>query len=377
MGQQHTDITPHPQTNPDPVTQERANLVERWAARHGIDAALRLAAAEDLADAVAREITPENTTDTYIKSWRVWERFCSAQSLPPTEGSRGSLVAYVAWLLREGRQKPGPGGVLGYAPASARLHLDAAIVGLRHPDTVKRSGPPCPVTKDDAAEARIALDGLEVKLIKAKERRGRGQAVAADPDGLYAIAAACDESLEGRRDLALVLTGFHYASRASEPAGLLNADVTVQPKGLVISVLTGKTKHSVRSPKIPYASDPVICPVRAWIAYRHALVTAVGDVHRSPTDSAFHWIDQHGNVRGPLGPDGVTRAVGRISARAGIPIRWTGHSLRSGLASTGRRKGKDAVAIADQGGWARHSRSMLGYMQRDDGWDDNASAGLT
>ncbi|MFI2318455.1 MULTISPECIES: hypothetical protein [Streptomyces] len=27
--------------------------------------------------------------------------------------------------------------------------------------------------------------------------------------------------------------------------------------------------------------------------------------------------------------------------------------------------------------WARHSRSMLGYMQRDDGWDDNASAGLT
>ncbi|MFF3275956.1 hypothetical protein ACFYWU_34210 [Streptomyces chrestomyceticus] len=27
-------------------------------------------------------------------------------------------------------------------------------------------------------------------------------------------------------------------------------------------------------------------------------------------------------------------------------------------------------------GWARHSRSMLGYMQRGDGWDDNVSAGL-
>jgi len=37
---------------------------------------------------------------------------------------------------------------------------------------------------------------------------------------------------------------------------------------------------------------------------------------------------------------------------------------------------RDGIAIADQGGWARHSRSMLGYMQRDDGWDDNASAGL-
>ncbi|MFE4915779.1 tyrosine-type recombinase/integrase [Streptomyces sp. NPDC056652] len=366
-----------PATALSPVEAERAALVERWAARHGVATAARLAQAEDFADAVSAEIRPENTEDTYTKSWRVWERFCAVQGFPVTEGSRGVLVAYVAWLLREGRQKPGPGGVLGYAPASARLHLDAAVVGLRHPEAVGRTGPSCPVTKDDAAEARIALDGLEVKLIKSKERRGRGQAVAADPDGLYAIAAACDESLEGRRDLALILTGFHYASRASEPAGLLNADVAVRAKGLVISVLTGKTKHSVRSPKIPYASDPLICPVRAWIAYREALVAEGGSVHRSPTDSAFHWIDQHGNIRGPLGPDGVTRAIKRISGRAGIPIHWTGHSLRSGLASTGRRKGKDAVAIADQGGWARHSRSMLGYMQRDDGWDDNASAGLT
>ncbi|WP_405504641.1 hypothetical protein [Streptomyces anulatus] len=51
-------------------------------------------------------------------------------------------------------------------------------------------------------------------------------------------------------------------------------------------------------------------------------------------------------------------------------------TLRIGLASVGRAKGKDAIAIADQGGWARHSRSMLIYMQRNDGWDDNASAGL-
>ncbi|MFE3381670.1 tyrosine-type recombinase/integrase [Streptomyces anulatus] len=359
-------VTPPP---PSPAVAQRAALVEKWAARHGVEAAARLAQAEDFADAVAAEIRPANTEDTYTKSWRVWERFCAAQGFPVTEGSRGTLVAYVGWLLREGRQRPGPGGVLGYAPASARLHLDAAIVGLR------RAGHT--VTKDDAAEARIALDGLEVLLLKGKERRGRGQAVAADPDGLYAISAACDDSLEGLRDLALVLTGFHFASRASEPAGLLNGDVAVRAKGLVVSVLTGKTKHSVRDAKIPYQKDPVICPVRAWIAYRQALVAHGGNPHESPSDSAFHWIDQHGNIRGPLGPDGVTRAIKRISDRAGIPILWTGHSLRSGLASTGRRKGKDAVAIADQGGWARHSRSMLGYMQRDDGWEDNASAGLT
>ncbi|WP_331745833.1 hypothetical protein [Streptomyces virginiae] len=93
--------------------------------------------------------------------------------------------------------------------------------------------------------------------------------------------------------------------------------------------------------------------------------------------SAFVGIDRHGHITGGLVPDSVTRAVKRISARAGVPISWTGHSLRIGLASTGRKRGKDAIAIADQGGWARRSRSMLGYMRREDGWDDNAPAGLT
>ncbi|MGY5127394.1 tyrosine-type recombinase/integrase [Streptomyces nigrescens] len=367
-------------TAPAPrLDSERRVLVEQWAKRHGVATAHRLAAAEDFADAVGKAITPENTDDTYDKSWRVWQRFCTKQGFPEDEGTRGALIAYVAWLLREGRQRPGPKGELGYAPTSARLHLEAAVIRLR------KAG--YPISKDTAAEARAALEGLTVQLLKEGERRGRGQAVAADVEGLHAIADACDDSLTGRRDLALILTGFNYASRASEPAGLRNGDVTVHPRGLVVSVLTGKTKHSVRQAKIPYASDPAICPVRAWIAYREQLVAEHGQQYTRSDDAAFHWIDQHGNIRFTLdedgnrhyglGSDGVTRAIKRTSTRAGVPIRWTGHSLRAGLASTGRRKGKDAVAIADQGGWARHSRSMLGYMRRDDGWEDNAAAGLT
>ncbi|EST17914.1 hypothetical protein [Streptomyces roseochromogenus] len=73
----------------EPAAAERQALIERWAERHGVDAARRLAEAEDLADAVAAEITPENTVDTYAKSWRVWERFCAATELPELEGYRG------------------------------------------------------------------------------------------------------------------------------------------------------------------------------------------------------------------------------------------------------------------------------------------------
>jgi integrase len=357
----------------------RQALMEKWAARHGLDIAQRLADAEDLADAARRYITPENTEKTYATAWRVWERFCAACELPELEGSRGQLVAFVLWMINEGRQKPGPGGVLGYAPNSAETYLSGAVVELR------RRG--VEVSPYAHGEARTVLDGLKVKLLKAKERRGRGKANPAHEEGLFAIAESCPDTLEGLRDKALVFTSLHYAARASEPAGLLSGDVLLRPQGLEIDVLTGKTAYSIRNAKIGYdRANPEICPVLSYTAYRERLVEEHGERHAQPDDPAFHWIDRHGNVRHTyddegnpvygLTPAGVTRAITRISRRAGIKAAWTGHSLRIALASIARRNGRDAVAIADQGGWARHSREMLGYMQRDNGWTDNASAGL-
>ncbi|MGW3765387.1 hypothetical protein [Streptomyces sp. NPDC005131] len=110
--------------------------------------------------------------------------------------------------------------------------------------------------------------------------------------------------------------------------------------------------------------------MRAWTAYRDRLVAEHGEAWAGPSTPAFVGIDRWGRVTGGMVPDSVTRAVKRISQRAGVPLHWTGHSLRIGLASTARKRGRDGIAIADQGGWARHSRSMLGYMQREDGWDD-------
>src|SRR3954464_10687861 len=77
---------------------ERQALIERWAERHGIDAARRLAEAEDLADAVEKEITPDNTLDTYTKSWRGWGRVFAATRPPPGGGSRGGPGPFLARL---------------------------------------------------------------------------------------------------------------------------------------------------------------------------------------------------------------------------------------------------------------------------------------
>ncbi|MFH8753377.1 hypothetical protein ACH4GK_37725 [Streptomyces rimosus] len=201
----------------------------------------------------------------------MWTRFCTAADLPAREGSRGALVAFVTWMLREGQQNG-----TGYAPSSASTHLAAAVVGLR------RRG--VQVSGDDQAAARAALEGLAVRLLQAGERRGRGQAVGADLDGLRALARACPATLTGDRDKALILTGFHYAARSQDSAGLLAGGVSLHPRGLVVAVLTGKTKHSVRNAKIAYAADPEICPVRAWIVYR-ARLAAEADPRWSRADA--------------------------------------------------------------------------------------------
>ncbi|EDY43212.2 integrase [Streptomyces sp. SPB074] len=347
-----------------PAASEHAALLELWAQRHGVEAARRLEEAEDLADAVARAITPANTLDTYAKAWRVWARFCAVSGLPETGATRGSLVAFVAWMLREGQHTG-----MGYAPSSASTHLAGAVVGLRERGV--------PVSGDDQGAARAALEGLAVQLLKDGERRGRGKAVPGTIAGLRAIARSCPDTLAGERDRSLVLTSFPYAARAQVPAGLLAADIEEVEHGLLIDILTGKTKHSVRTAKVPPSADPELCGVRAYASYRARLAAEADPRWSAPDAPAYVGIDRWGNVTGGMSSDSVTRAIKRASQRANVPVAWTGHSLRIGLASQGRAAGKDAVAIADQGGWARHSRSMLGYMHRANGWTDNAAAGLT
>ncbi|MFE9793524.1 tyrosine-type recombinase/integrase [Streptomyces goshikiensis] len=344
-------------------------LVKRWAERHGVEVAERMLQAEGFADAVREEITPENTVKTYAKALKVWSRFCEQQGLPDCEPTRGTLVTYAAWLLHSGRQTPGPGGTLGYAPASAETHLAATIAMLRRDAE-------CDITKDEAAEAFKALKGFTTELVKAKERRGRGKAEAAEASQIKAAALAVDDTLTGARDRALVLLGFNFASRASELAALLRADVTTHSRGIKVNVLTGKTVHSVREVAVPYAKDPAACAARAWLDWRERLAVETGDRFDAPNDPAFHAIDRWGHVGGAMAPAAVTDAIGRISRRAGITIRWTGHSLRAGLATEARRNGSDAITIAAQGGWTPHSRAMQGYMRRGDEWTDNAAAGL-
>ncbi|MFJ8275567.1 hypothetical protein ACIQ8G_35740 [Streptomyces sp. NPDC094154] len=76
----------------------------------------------------------------------------------------------------------------------------------------------------------------------------------------------------------------------------------------MVDIVAGKTKHSVRSVKVPRSLDPECCPVTAWLSWREQLV-AVDARFANPSGLAFHSIDRWGNVGGPMSPDAVTQAV--------------------------------------------------------------------
>uniref|UniRef100_UPI0015F06016 tyrosine-type recombinase/integrase n=1 Tax=Pseudonocardia pini TaxID=2758030 RepID=UPI0015F06016 len=195
-------------------------------------------------------------------------------------------------------------------------------------------------------------------------RRGRGQAVAVDLRAVLAMSAACPDTRAGLRDRAMLTLGFYGATRASDQAHLLAADVTVEQNGLVLDVRVGKTTG--RS-ALPRRRHPLLCPRAAWLAWQRV----------SSGGPAFRRVDRHDVVSdSALSPDAVTAVIARAGERAGLPHPVTCHSLRAGFATESYRAGAALLDIAQQGRWAPGSQELFRYIRTVDQWRHNAADAL-
>lgn len=289
----------------------------------------------------------ENTKRAYTDDLNAWVRFCDTYGLRVHPVDDVTIVNYVEYLLGQGR---------ALKTIQRRVNgLRAAMKALEHPFS------------PETAEA--ALDALIVarkRVMKEPGTRGHGKARAFTVDELRAMSDACPDTAKGLRDRALVLLGFAIGARRSELANLHVSDVTEVAAGLEVHVRWSKVGEE-RWPKVPYGQHLETCPVRAWKTWLDAASFTEGPAFRS--------IDRHGNLGPSITPEGVGDAVTQLAAHAGLGKR-TAHGLRSGMATEGRRAKHDAVAIARQGGWSKHSREMLGYMQVIDEWEDNPLYGI-
>lgn len=309
--------------------------------------AQRLSALDAHAATYLAEQIPANTTKSHQQAWRAWTTYTEGLDIPLLANTAGALIGFVVHLEQ-----------LGLSPNTIISRLSGAIVGLRNaghePD------------KKDRIAARAAIDGYRTRLAKAGETRGRGQAPALTIKYLRTVIAACPDTPAGIRDKALILVGFGIAARRSEIANLELPDLKRTEEGLIVHIRFGKTGGGYS--QIPISPGSPTCPVTAWEKWRSLLDDDQGD--------AFRAVHRSGRILKGLGPKGVGGVITRAGQRAEMPVHFTGHSVRAGMATEARRAGHDKMVIADQGRWKRNSTALEVYFREVDHWTNNPLNGI-
>lgn len=194
-------------------------------------------------------------------------------------------------------------------------------------------------------------------------------------DDLKLLVGATDDTLQGKRDRAMLLLAFSGMLRTGEVGKINVTDLReVGKRGYVLNIRKSKTHQSGQGQEIaiPHGKIPETCPVIAIKAY----IAAAG-IDSGPL---IHYVDRHGN----LGTKGITRysvvgIIRRVATAAGFEDIDTlsGHSLRSGLASAAAFAGTPTAVIQLQGRW-KTARMVDRYVRDVRLFDNNAatSAGL-
>lgn len=158
----------------------------------------------------------------------------------------------------------------------------------------------------------------------------------------------CD-SFRDIRDKTILLIGFFAALRRSEIAALDWQDVEVRPDGLCITIRRSKTDQSGlgRQVHVPTRGE-TLCPIQSLKRW--------GNCARSPTRLFTNESGQG------LSDRAIARIIQQRAERAGLDGTYTGHSLRSGYATSAALSGIEATLIARQTGH-RSLQSVLTYIR--------------
>jgi integrase len=278
---------------------------------------------EDLiaeANKVAREAIPENTKRAYRADWRDFETFCGRRKLSSLPARPEHVCAYLAAKSKTLKR------------TSIRRRL--TVIGIVH----RMRGFPNPL---DDSRVKQTWRGILRSKNESEERKA--PLLLKD---LQTILEALDSDLAGIRDKALLLLGFAGAMGRSEIVALNVSHIEFTDDGLVVHVTRSKTDQVGVGRKIgiPHGENPLTCPVQALVRWFEASAICEGAVFRK--------VNRHGELEGKrLCGASVALIVKRAFELVGKrPQRFSGHSLRAGLATQAAMMGASERSIQKQTG---------------------------
>jgi len=342
---------------PDEVLTLHTGLLGTLSVPGGAGRAAEIQALAAQAAVYATRARGEGTRRAYRSAWRAYGAWCQALARVPLSGDPDSLALYAVHCADR-----------GLSVATLRVHLAAIQTAHRL--------------------AGIALDLRDPRLVmvlegiaRTKGTRPRRRAAAAGPDALRLMLAtrpAADTPL-GARDRALLLLGFGAALRRSELVGLTLGDVEIVPgRGLRMLIRRSKTDPRGAGQEVAVwanPDEPAVCPLAALEAWREHRRLG-GDITGAASDAErplFVGMSKAGRLSAAqLSDKAVWRLVKTAARAAGLrePERYSGHSLRAGLATAAGEAGADLAQVMRQ---TRHRSAevALGYLRPADLWRNN------
>ncbi len=298
------------------------------------------------AEAYARQAFARNTRRAYGADLAHFREWCVSQGrpwLPAAPATLGDYLAAHAGTLRV-----------------STLRRRVAAIGRAHA-----------LAGQDLSPAARALARTVLAGIAAAHGSAKRQAAALTTAEVRAMVLACDGTMQGIRDRALLLLGYAGALRRSELVGIRAGHLRRTVEGVEILIPRSKGDQAGEGERvgIPRGRRPETCPVRAlerWLEVAPA----------GPHEPVFRKVTV---VRGrgvtlrevaetrPLNPASVRLILARRAAAAGLvgtsdePI--SPHGLRAGFVTEAYKAGVADEAIMAH---TRHRdlRTMRRYVRR-------------
>lgn len=261
-----------------------------------------------------------NTQRAYSSDWKQFLTWCSIRNKCPLPADSDDLALYARHCAKTLKMSTIQRRLAAIAEAHSRNGHEVPNQTWVVKSTMRR------LRRENGAPAR----GKDPILVK----------------DIQAMVEQCPATLSGLRDRATLLIGFAAALRRSDLVNLDISDVTTSDEGIVLLIRKGKTdqKREGRKVAIPFGEHSATCPVTALTDWLNAAGIMDGPLFRAVTK-----YERPRTTR--MSDRTVAEIVKLYASRIGKTVDlFSGHSLRSGLATSAAIAGASERSIQNQTG---------------------------
>ncbi|MFK0339205.1 site-specific integrase [Agrobacterium deltaense] len=302
----------------------------------------------DLSDAAldyGRAALSSNTMRAYRSDWQDFQGWCADRGRSHLPANAATVANYASSLADAGKKVP----TIARKLAAIRFFHRGA--GMDNPT-------------DNAGVAAI------LKGIRRTVGTAARQKAPATVDVIHAMMARINaDSLQGKRDRALLLLGFAGAFRRSELVAITVEDLTFSEEGVDVFLPKSKTDQEAKGQSVAILNGKALKPADRLKEWLQAAEITSGPI--------FRRFNRGDRLTGEtLTDQAVALIVKKYADAAGLDVaNLSGHSLRAGFV-TSAAENRASISRIMEVTRHRDPRTVETYVRRADRFKDHAGDGF-